>query len=78
MKGAGFNATGTSPCRPRVTENADGASSDEDILDLIQAATRRQMISDVPVGSLLSGGLDSTTVTAVMAKKLGVPVGLSR
>ena len=32
------------------------------------------MIADVPVGALLSGGLDSTTVTAVMAKKLHIPV----
>lgn len=43
-------------------------------LDLIQKAVRRQMISDVPIGALLSGGLDSTTVAAVMAKKIGAPL----
>jgi asparagine synthase (glutamine-hydrolysing) len=32
------------------------------------------MIADVPLGALLSGGLDSTTVAAVMAKKLHLPL----
>lgn len=46
----------------------------DEVLDLIETAIRRQMIADVPVGALLSGGLDSTTITAVMARKLDVPV----
>jgi asparagine synthase (glutamine-hydrolysing) len=47
---------------------------EEEILHLVQLAVRRQMISDVPIGALLSGGLDSTTVSAVMARKLGMPL----
>ncbi|HEY7817511.1 MAG TPA: asparagine synthase (glutamine-hydrolyzing), partial [Vicinamibacteria bacterium] len=31
-------------------------------------AVRREMVSDVPIGVLLSGGLDSTTVLAMMAR----------
>jgi asparagine synthase (glutamine-hydrolysing) len=46
----------------------------EEVLELVQTAVRRQMIADVPIGALLSGGLDSTTVTAVMRRKLNAPV----
>jgi len=55
-------------------ESSSDAFSEEELLDRLQAAIQRHMIADVPVGALLSGGLDSTTVTAVMARKLNVPV----
>lgn len=47
---------------------------DEEVLHLVETAVRRHMIADVPVGALLSGGLDSTTVSAVMCRKLQVPL----
>ena len=37
----------------------------------LAAAVRRQLMSDVPVGSLLSGGVDSTIVTRLMKEGLG-------
>jgi asparagine synthase (glutamine-hydrolysing) len=46
----------------------------DDLISLIETAIRRQMISDVPIGALLSGGLDSTTVAAVMTKKVHQPL----
>lgn len=48
---------------------ADNNMSFEDALDLTKSgfekAVTRQMVSDVPVGSYLSGGMDSGSITAV-------------
>lgn len=62
------------PLPHRGDEHAPSKTCEEEILELIERAVRRQMIADVPVGALLSGGLDSTTVTAIMARKLNIPV----
>lgn len=37
---------------------------------LVQDAIRRQMVSDVPIGTFLSGGLDSSIITAVCAREM--------
>lgn len=37
---------------------------------LVEDAIRRQMVSDVPIGTFLSGGLDSSIITAVCAKEM--------
>jgi len=38
---------------------------------LVLDAIHRQMISDVPIGTFLSGGLDSSIITAVCAREMG-------
>ncbi len=43
-------------------------SSIEELHDALDAAVKRQLMSDVPYGVLLSGGLDSS-ITSVVAKK---------
>ncbi len=44
------------------------------LLATLRAAVRRQMVSDVPLGMFLSGGVDSGTVLALMAEVSPRPV----
>lgn len=46
----------------------DNGADEEELRRALEAAVRRQMMSDVPYGVLLSGGLDSSIISAVAAK----------
>lgn len=46
----------------------DNAASVTDIHDALKAAVKRQLMSDVPYGVLLSGGLDSSVISAIAEK----------
>ena len=52
--------------------------SEEDLLDELERqvleAVRYNMVSDVPVGAFLSGGLDSSTVVGMMSKIADQPI----
>ena len=46
----------------------DNEASVEELHDALEAAVKRQLMSDVPYGVLLSGGLDSSVISAIAKK----------
>ena len=68
--------TTTRPCR-FPTSKSD-RRSDEELLHLYKGAVKRHLLSDVPVGILLSGGLDSGLLLALMKEHGQRLAGLHR
>ena len=60
-----------SPSFDRDPETARWSPEDwqEALLERLRTAVRRRMVADVPVGVLLSGGLDSSLVVALLAEQ---------
>lgn len=59
------------PSQQNVSAPADTA---RELRRLLEAAVERRLVSDVPLGAFLSGGIDSSAVVAVMARLSDNPV----
>jgi asparagine synthase (glutamine-hydrolysing) len=58
------------PSHERRAGDADMTAQDwsDEVLSTLRRAVRRRMVADVPVGVLLSGGIDSSVIVALLAE----------
>ncbi len=66
-----WNAWADPPARP---SRASWHSDTEQLLEILRRSVREHMVSDVPLGLMLSGGVDSSLVGALMAEASSQPI----
>jgi asparagine synthase (glutamine-hydrolysing) len=62
---------------PELTEDTitiSDAEAEEEYARLFEESVRLRLVSDVPFGAFLSGGLDSSAIVATMSRNLAQPV----
>lgn len=67
-------ARAAAEARGRICDEADDRETVAEFETLLTDCVRRRMVSDVPVGAFLSGGIDSSAVTALMQTVSARPV----
>jgi asparagine synthase (glutamine-hydrolysing) len=61
-----------SPAEIKTDQDLDDLA--DELEDILSRSIERRLMSDVPLGLFLSGGIDSSLVAALCAKKLGVHI----
>ena len=61
------------PC-PLSTTNRSLDDYTDELEELLINSIEKRMLADVPVGTFLSGGIDSSLISALISKKLGVTI----
>jgi asparagine synthase (glutamine-hydrolysing) len=59
--------------RPELRRESYGEQVDA-VAEVLEESARLQLVSDVPLGAFLSGGVDSSVLVAIMTRALGRPV----
>lgn len=62
--------------QPQIGPKIEDGLAVQQVRELLDQAVRARMISDVPLGALLSGGVDSAVVVALMSKIAGRTGGI--
>lgn len=62
------------PIQQQVLENQDDVTVLENTETLLKRSIQRRLISDVPLGAFLSGGVDSSLIVALMSQMTKEPV----
>jgi asparagine synthase (glutamine-hydrolysing) len=60
--------------KPTRNETLDIGHHKAQLRDLLDSSVKRRLISDVPLGAFLSGGLDSSIIVALMARNSSKPI----